>query len=62
MAFVSGTFTITSSHSSLYRLLQVTDPGHHHPLLSIIVLEHVVQGKLCTGEVIYIQGAIKNIQ
>jgi hypothetical protein len=25
--------TITSSHSSLYRLLQVPDPGHHHQTL-----------------------------
>ena len=37
-------------------------PIKYRPLLWIIVLAHVVQGKLCTGEVIYIQGAIKNIQ
>ena len=37
-------------------------PIKYRPLLWIIVLAHVVQGKLCTGEVIYIQSAIKNIQ
>ena len=37
-------------------------PIKYWPLLWIIVLEHVVQEKLCTGEVIYIQGVIKNIQ